>query len=289
MNYAAIKKESGQIASTEGLPIRYDIYVPIPESNPLPVLIFIHGFKGFKDWGAFPDAYADLAERGYGVLALNLSRNGVGENLTEFDRLDLFADQTFSQDLQDIKTVVEALSEGKISSEHVELDVMRIGMIGFSKGAHLAIVAAKELYEINCLVTWGAVDNWLNFWTDEQKKAFESQGYIEVENKRTGQIMRVNRSVYDDLVKNKSTLLASTAVKELYIPTCFIHGAADESVSPKCTDALYEACPAEDKRRLSIKGASHTFNVSHPFTMSDFPDAFSEVLQHTSDWFELHL
>jgi uncharacterized protein len=45
----------------------------------LPVILFVHGFKGFKDWGAFPDACEEFARVGFAVVAFNLSLNGVGK------------------------------------------------------------------------------------------------------------------------------------------------------------------------------------------------------------------
>lgn len=57
MEFDNISISSGKIDSTEGNPIRWDLYSPISgTSREFPVILFIHGFKGFKDWGAFPDA-----------------------------------------------------------------------------------------------------------------------------------------------------------------------------------------------------------------------------------------
>jgi dienelactone hydrolase len=123
MEFDNISISSGTIDSTEGNPIRWDLYSPISGTNrEFPVILFIHGFKGFKDWGAFPDACEDLARSGFGVVAFNLSLNGIGENRRELDRLDLFARQTFTQDLQDIQTIIEALQKGVIKDSHTHLN-----------------------------------------------------------------------------------------------------------------------------------------------------------------------
>ncbi len=74
MEFENISISSGQTPSSEGLPIRWDLYTPISgTSREFPVIIFLHGFKGFKDWGPFPDACEDLARSGFGVLAMNFS------------------------------------------------------------------------------------------------------------------------------------------------------------------------------------------------------------------------
>ena len=110
MEFTSVAISSGHINSKEGLPIRYDLYAPQGANHhPLPVVIFVHGFKGFKDWGLFPDACEELAMNGLVVCAINLSLNGIGDNKYEFDRLDLFERQTLSTDLDDIGLVIHAL------------------------------------------------------------------------------------------------------------------------------------------------------------------------------------
>ncbi|RMD98153.1 MAG: alpha/beta hydrolase, partial [Calditrichaeota bacterium] len=41
-----------------------------------PVVLIMHGFKAFKDWGFFPDICARLTESGYVAINFNFSRNG---------------------------------------------------------------------------------------------------------------------------------------------------------------------------------------------------------------------
>ncbi len=48
------------------------------DSNTKPeVILFIHGFKGFKDWGAHNLVAEFFASRGYRFLKFNLSHSGV--------------------------------------------------------------------------------------------------------------------------------------------------------------------------------------------------------------------
>ncbi|NBC26064.1 MAG: alpha/beta hydrolase, partial [Bacteroidetes bacterium] len=102
MIYSSVKKETGSIPSGENLPIYYDLYSPVTtQSRVFPIILFVHGFKGFKDWGAFPDACEDIARQGFCVISFNLSKNGVGKQMLEFDELDLFRKQTLSSDLDD--------------------------------------------------------------------------------------------------------------------------------------------------------------------------------------------
>lgn len=290
MNYSTIKKIDGEIASTEGQPIYYDLLVPgVDIGTVLPVILFIHGFKGFKDWGAFPDLYEELARAGFAVVAFNLSLNGVGSSMFEFDKPELFRRQTLSQDLMDVGSVIDALKSKEIQSEKAVLDTDRIGILGHSKGGHTAIVAAAEYSEIQCLVTWSAVADYNKRWTKEMISDWNKQGYTNILNSRTGEALPLDKTVYDDAIKNADRLMAISRVQELYIPSMFIAGKNDETVPYGETELLYRKSPADDKEIRLIENAGHTFEISHPFNEEDFPPAFSEALDLTEGWFLDHL
>lgn len=290
MNYSTVKKKEGEISSTEGLPIYYDLLVPgVDSGTVLPVVLFIHGFKGFKDWGAFPDLYEELARAGFAVVAFNLSLNGVGASLLEFEHPELFRRQTFSQDLRDVGSVIKALKNKDIQSDKAVLDTDRIGILGHSRGGHTAVVAAAEYSEIQCLVTWSAVADYNNRWSKEMIKDWNTKSFTEIKNSRTGQVLPLDKVVYDDAVENADQLMAINRVQELYMPSMFIAGKSDESVPYSETELLYRKSPAEEKEIRLIDDAGHTFQVSHPFTGEDFPPAFSEALDLTEGWFLDHL
>lgn len=284
MSNKVVKKISGSLPSTEGLPIRYDLYYPHPAPNILRPVLFVHGFKGFKNWGPFPDACAELASSNLAVIAFNQSLGGVGESLTEFDRLDLFQRQTLSQDQKDIATILKAIRNKEITAPNIKLNTDNTGIIGHSRGGHTAVVAAAEQDEIAKLVTWSAVSNYKAFLSSEMIKDWEEKGFTEIQNGRTGQIMRIDRLVYDDLQANLDKLLATERVRNLYIPSCFIHGRNDEAVPVKSVNELYNNCPSADKKKIIIENTGHTFGASHPFESDDFPPKFQELLDHTKDW-----
>lgn len=290
MNYSTIKKIDGDISSTEGLPIYYDLLVPgVDIGTVLPVILFIHGFKGFKDWGAFPDLYEELARAGFAVIAFNLSLSGVGSSMLEFDKPELFRRQTFSQDLLDVGSVIDALKSKEIQSEKAILDTDRIGILGHSRGGYTAVVAAAEYSEIQCLVTWSAVADYNKRWTKEMINDWNKQGYTNILNSRTGEALPLDKTVYEDAVKNADRLTAIKRVQELYIPSMFIAGKNDETVPYSESELLYRRSPAEDKEIRLIENAGHTFEISHPFNEDDFPPAFSEALDLTEGWFLDHL
>lgn len=290
MSYQTISKSSGSIDSTEGLPIYYDLYVPNGGSDKnYPVIIFLHGFKGFKDWGPFPAVCEELSSAGFAVVAMNFSLNGVGESMTEFDRLELFARETLSQDLDDVASVIEALKKGEINTDKADLGTDEMGILGHSRGGHTAVAAAAENESIACLVTWSAVADYLARWSDEMIKDWKTKGTTEILNGRTGQVMPLGKVVYEDALENADRVIALKRIENLYIPSLFIHAKGDESVPYREAEKLYRSSPSEDKEIKLIPDSGHTFGGAHPFEEEEFPPALDDAFNATSNWFQYYL
>jgi len=92
------------IKSDEGLPIRGNLDVP---RQTRALVIIVHGFKGFKDWGMFPPLTERLAQAGFTAVSLNLSGSGV-DDPGEFSLPDRFAPNTFSAQLDAAGPVLDA-------------------------------------------------------------------------------------------------------------------------------------------------------------------------------------
>lgn len=290
MIYSSVKKETGSVESREGLPIHYNLYSPVTTvTRSFPVILFLHGFKGFKDWGAFPDACEYLARHGFCVLAFNFSKNGVGENMLEFDQPELFEVETLTSDLNDVGDIITHLKSGELRSEQVMINTDIIGIIGHSRGGHTAVAAAAEYPGIQAIVTWSAVANYNKRWSDEMVDDWNNKGYTEIENSRTGQTFKLSKVVYYDAIENAERLMASQRVKELHIPVLFIAAKDDESVSHSDSKKLFRACPSDDKEIKLIQNTGHTFDTSHPFEDENFPEPFDELLESTETWFLEHL
>lgn len=285
-----IAKISGSVKSTEGLPIRYDIYHPEgAAADDFPTILFLHGFKGFKDWGTFPAICERLSRQGFTVLAMNFSLNGIGEDPMEFDRLDLFARETLSQDLDDVGTVLEAIAESEITVDGQILNITNVGILGHSRGGQTAVAAAAEYPEIKCLVTWSAVADYNARWSEDMKRDWEEKGVTEIKNARTGQIMPMRKVVYDDALGNADRVIALHRVRELKLPALFVHSRGDEAVPYQNAEQLYEACPSSQKELLLLEDTGHTFGGTHPFNAEDFPAPLQKAFNKSSKWFQNHL
>ncbi len=290
MDSGKITKTSGAIESSEGLPIRYDVYAPQDAAfGNLPVIVFLHGFKGFKDWGTFPAVCSYLAKSGFAVVAINFSLNGIGENPLEFDRLDLFARGTLSQDLDDVGSVLRGIHREEVTLNGQPLNANAVGVLGHSRGGQTAVTAAAEYSEIKCLVTWSAVADYNARWSEEMIQDWETEGVTEIKNGRTGQMMPMKKAVYDDTRENADRVIALKRVGELHLPALFIHSKDDEAVSYKNAEQLYEACPAGKKELMLLDNTGHTFGGTHPFEADTFPEPLQKAVEKSREWFVAYL
>ena len=250
-----------------------------------PAVLIMHGFKGFKDWGFFPDISARLAESGYVAVTFNFSKNGIGSDFRNFTELDKFAENTISQEIEDARRVLQAVKTGEIGKKAI--DPERIGLLGHSRGGGIGILTAVDHPDdVLCLVTWATVAHFFRF-TPEQIDQWRKQGYIEVENVRTKQMMRLNKTFLDDLEANRERFDLLKAVERLEVPSLFIHGSEDTTVPASESEQLYEHCGAVSKRLEIIEGASHTFGIQHPMAQST--NAYEIVADLTENWLDSYL
>ena len=248
-----------------------------------PCLIFVHGFKGFKDWGFWPYTGNFFAGKGFFVLSFNFSHNGIGEGVTEFAELDKFAKNTFSLELEELNEIIDTYLQnffGKRSGK-------KIGIIGHSRGGGDALIVSSKRKEIKAVVTWAAVANF-NRYTKRQAKEWQRNGFFEVLNTRTNQMMRLNVSLLEDIEKNKTDLLnIEKAANNLNKPLLVLHGEQDLSVPLKEGEQIYNWSNKELTEFHKIKATGHTFDITHPFEGSN--PKFDSVLEKTLNFFKQHL
>ena len=246
-------------------------------------LFFVHGFKGFKDWGFGPYLGKYLADKGFFVVTFNFSHNGIGENFTEFTELDKFAENTITLEIAELSELIEAYKNGFFGNSKVN----KIGVIGHSRGGGVSILNAVNSKSIDALCTWSSVATFDRF-TDRQKKEWKQIGYFEALNSRTNQMMRMNLSYLEDVEKNKnSSLHFASASHNLNIPWLIIHGEQDLAVAVDEAKKLYAWSEKELTDIMIVPSAGHTFDITHPFQGSN--SKFERVLDVTSKFFKSKL
>jgi uncharacterized protein len=248
-----------------------------------PCLILVHGFKGFKDWGFGPYIGNYFANKGYFVITFNFSHNGVGESLTEFIELEKFANNTFSLEISELSELISAYLKGFFGNAANS----KIGILGHSRGGAIALLTAKQRFEVNAVAIWSSVAK-LDRYSERQKIKWRENGVFEVYNTRTKQKMKLNLSLLKDIEDNKDGLLnIENAIKELNRPLFIAHGEQDLAVPIKEAEQLFEWSNKNLTEFYRIKETGHTFNIKHPFEGSNHK--FEELLAETNKFYKNNL
>ena len=264
-------------------PLRGDVYLP-EHPRGVPVVIGCHGFKGFKDWGFWPEVGRRFAEAGLALVTFNFSGSGIGEDPESFTEVERFEANTIGKELEDLGVVIDALAGREIPLGGA--DIRKLGLLGHSRGGGVAVVRTSRDPRIRALVTWAAVATFLRVGDDE-RSLWRERGYLEIQNARTGQSFRVTTELLDDLEAHGEAYDLLHATRRLQVPFLVVHGTQDEAVPVEEAHLLAKNLDPGRGRMLLLEGAGHTFGAAHPFS-SPTP-ALRRALDKTVAWFEEHL
>ena len=102
-----IIRNEGVIPGCDGRQITFDVTLP-GTVGPHPVVVFAHGFKGFKDWGPFGLVARAFAASGFAFVKFNFSFNGTTpEQPNDFADLGAFSENNFTRELNDLGSMIE--------------------------------------------------------------------------------------------------------------------------------------------------------------------------------------
>ena len=242
-------------------------------------VVFVHGFKGFKDWGFGPYLAEYFAANGFFVVTFNFSHNGLGKNKFEFTELEKFAKNTYSREVRELDEIITAVRNGYFGFANDS----KIGLIGHSRGGAIALLCASKRNDISAVATWAAISK-LDRYSDRQKREWRNTGFFEALNTRTNQVMRLDVSLLDDIEQNSGESLSiEIAVKNLNCPLLIVHGDQDLTVPIAEADQIYNWSDKSKTEFLKIFGTGHTFDVVHPFAGTT--EKFEKLLAGTLKFF----
>ena len=190
-----------------------------------PAVVILHGFKGFKDWGMFPPLADRLARAGFMAVSFNMSGAGVDRD-GNFTFPERFGHDTFSIELEDLQTVINALTTGSFEVAPPS----SIGLLGHSRGGGVAVLEAARDERIAALVTWAAVST-VHRWPAATIAEWRKAGRNDIVNSRTGEVLPLYPDVLDDNETNAERLDILGAAGRITVPWLLVHGDADESVA----------------------------------------------------------
>lgn len=264
------------INGSKGKSIQIDIsYIRTYQTKP--VIVFCHGFKGFKNWGHFDLIAQYCALQGFVFVKFNFSHNGTTiEQPLDFADLQAFGDNNFSIELNDLGFVLDHL---ETHADNYEVENREIYLIGHSRGGGIAILKAQDDNRIKKLCTWASIKDVSDFFLHQNLEKWKAEGQIYTFNARTGQNMPLHFQMYENYVMNKVRLDIQQAAKNIRIPWLIIHGTNDTSVPHTCAEQLHLWNPQSEL--TMIESADHTFGGKHPWMAAELPEHTNTLLNKT--------
>lgn len=264
-----ISESNQKYTGASGRVSLYDL--SIPENWNGVLIIFSHGYMGYKDWGAWNLMESYFVKQGYGFLKYNISHNGgTAENGIDFPDLEAFSQNAYSKELTDMECIIE-LAQNEIK------DIDEIILLGHSRGGGMVLLQSQHPSISKIIALAPISDIGKRFPTVEALEEWKSDGVYLRTNGRTQQEMPHAYSQYEDFVQNEDRLNIEYYCKHTYVPIHVIHGENDTSVRIEEGEAiaLWAGTPL-----IRIPNEQHTFGAKQPWYESDLPSGLKAVCEH---------
>jgi pimeloyl-ACP methyl ester carboxylesterase len=245
-------------------------------------VVFLHGFKGYMDWGAWDLVGDRFAAAGLRFIRFNFTHNGTSpKHPSDFVDLEAFAQNNYSLELDETRRVLN-WARGQWEG--------RLNLIGHSRGGGIAVLAAglretSASAHVDRLATWASVSDFAQrFPSGGALENWRTTGRLDVLNGRTGQIMHLNHQHYENFQAHRSALDIAAAARAFKRPALVLHGSSDGAVTETNAHALASALP--DSTLEIIDRAGHTFGAREPWTSSKLPLHLAQVTDRTIAFFK---
>ncbi|HEY9117917.1 MAG TPA: prolyl oligopeptidase family serine peptidase [Roseivirga sp.] len=252
--------------------------------EPKAIIIFAHGFKGFKEWGPWPNLANQVAVEGFCFCKLNFSYNGTTpEILDDITDLEAFGHNNFSKELEDLDRLIDFLliPNREFSKE---IDPNRLFLIGHSRGGGISIIKAAEDPRIKKVATWASVHDFASRFSEAELAYWKAEGVVYAKNSRTGANYPMYYQFVEDFINNGDRFIISNAVKRLNQPMLIIHGTKDETVNVQSAFQLQQW--NAQATLFLLEDANHTFGGKHPFNEDELPSDLKKALLKTISFFK---
>lgn len=271
------------LRGAENKPLALDIFYH--DKEPQPVVIYAHGFNGFKDWGNFDLIARQFAAAGLTFVKFNFTHNGATpDNPEEFVDPEAFGHNNYTRELYDLQVVIDWV-EKNATQEDTPIDPSRIYLVGHSMGGGIVLIKAAEDRRVRGIATWASISEcktpW-GSWDAGRLEEWKRTGVQYVTNSRTKQELPLYYQLYEDYEANKERLDIKAAVKRLTVPLLICHGTHDEAVS---IINAYELHTAARGAELFEVDSDHVFGRRHPWTEERLPPAMQQVVDRTIEFF----
>ena len=272
------------LSGAEGKPILLDIFYTA--DKPLPVVLYAHGFNGFKDWGNFDLIAAQFAEAGFCFIKFNFSHGGTSPQAPEeFGDPEAYGHNNYTKELHDLQQVID-WTQAPGNAYQASINSNKLYLIGHSRGGGVVLLKAAEEKRIKAVATWASVSQsktpW-GSWSEERLQQWKESGVDYYTNSRTGQKMPLYYQLFEDYRANRERLDILKAVAGLKVPLLLCHGTRDEAVPVANAHQLKEAA---QQAELFLVESDHVFGRRHPWAGSTLPQPMQAVVNKTIQFFQ---
>lgn len=253
--------------------------------KPKPLVVFAHGFKGFKDWGHWHMIAQSFANQGFCFVKFNFSHNGVRpDDLLNFCDLEAFGHNNFEKELYDLKTVLNWLESDQKTALQCQWDAQNITLIGHSRGGPIVLLEGTQRASVKKVITWAAVHELDYAWhyNQELTTTWQEEGVRYIMNGRTKQSMPLYYQLYENYNKHKSEFSVRAALKLNTKPYLIIHGSEDPAVPVTAAQYLFQH--AKHATIHIIEGANHVFGGQHPYLHEQLPEHAIELVDKSGQF-----
>ncbi len=253
------------LAGSGGERVRGEVRRPAGREGPVPVVLVLHGFKGFRKWGFLPWLAERIAGLGFASVLFDFSHNGTGPTGEAYPRKDLFRRSSWRTHQEDLDAVMAALRGGTLPGPE-GLDPARVALVGHSMGGGLAVLYAARDRSVRCVAALAPVAR-ADRYPEREKASWRAKGALPIVNTRTGEVLPLGVGFLEDAEARRAELDVAEAAARLACPLLVVHGEEDTSVPVEEGRSLVESAIAAGRpaRFALAPRTQHTFDAVHPF------------------------
>lgn len=240
MSNQATSTATFELHVTDRLKLRGKVRV-VEDGKAKPVVVLAHGFRGFQDWGFWPEVAERLAATGDYAITFDYSRITAWEEGLEEPAVA--AASTVSQDLSDLSVLFQALHASRLPLS-AEADASRTTLLGHSRsGGSAVIYASEQPSQVAAVVIWNG-------------------GASPVHDLSDPDLTPVQRAVALDQQANAERFAVDRRFVLLEQPALIVQGDRDREALLDFVNGLKEAAPHQTY--VFVPRGDHTFGVAHP-------------------------
>lgn len=245
-----------------------------PSREAKDVVVFAHGYKGFKDWGAWSLAMDALANERRSAFRFDFTLNGISPDFPN----EILDTQGWSQN-----TYRKEVDELKAVCAYWQAQGQRVCIVGHSRGGGVAAIVAYEMQMAGAPLfacsLWASVSDFAaRFPKGDDLNQWQYSDRLEIKNQRTGQVLHHPYSFYEAFQSEAASLNIQRSLELLDCPVFLAHAMDDEAVSPSEATVLGQVSGSEV---TWIESGGHTFGACHPWTQLILPIPLNKLVTRT--------